>query len=65
MESTNDYIKRRFGVDEQKFVEVMKMSPGAEGYIHGSLSELLFNNSKTIEIYSSLNYRFLQDTIQI
>ena len=41
MESTNDYIKRRFGVDEQKFVEVMKMSPGAEGYIHGSLN----NNS--------------------
>ena len=44
MESTNDYIKRRFGVDEQKFVEAMKMSPGAEGYIHGSLSELLFKD---------------------
>ena len=44
MESTNDYIKRRFGVDEQKFIEVMKMSPGAEGYIHGSLSELLFKD---------------------
>ena len=54
MESTNDYIKRRFGVDEHKFVEVMKMSPGAEGYIHGSLSELLFKDfieSKGFEAY--------------
>lgn len=54
MESTNDYIKRRFGVDEQKFIEVMKMSPGAEGYLHGSLSELLFKDyieSKGFEAY--------------
>ena len=44
MENINEYVIRRFGVDEHKFVEVMKMSPGAEGYIHGSLSELLFKD---------------------
>ena len=42
METIEQYINRKFGVDSDKFVEVMKMSPGAEGYIHGSLSELLF-----------------------
>lgn len=44
METIEQYINRKFGVDSNKFVEVMKMSPGAEGYIHGSLSELLFKD---------------------
>ncbi len=44
METIEQYINRKFGVDSDKFVEVMKMSPGAEGYIHGSLSELLFKD---------------------
>lgn len=44
METIEQYINIKFGVDSDKFVEVMKMSPGAEGYIHGSLSELLFKD---------------------
>ncbi|GAB5466444.1 MAG: hypothetical protein Kapaf2KO_18800 [Candidatus Kapaibacteriales bacterium] len=54
MESISDYIKRKFGVDERKFIEVLKMSPGAEGYLHGSLSELLFKDyveSKNFEAF--------------
>ncbi len=54
MESISEYIKRRFGVDDHKFIEVMKMSPGAEGYVHGSLSELLFKDyieSKGFDAY--------------
>lgn len=42
MSELNDYIKLKFGVDENTFLKVLKMSPGAEGYIHGSLSEYLF-----------------------
>lgn len=42
MSEINNYIKRKFGVDENTFLEVLKMSPGAEGYIHGSIGELLF-----------------------
>jgi len=37
-----NYIKRKFGVDTETFLHVLQMSPGAEGYILGSLSELLF-----------------------
>jgi len=42
MENMTNYIKRKFGVDIDTFLHVLMMSPGAEGYIHGSLSELLF-----------------------
>ncbi len=42
MEIIENYIKRKFGVDTETFLHVLQMSPGAEGYIHGSLSELLF-----------------------
>jgi len=37
-----NYIKRKFGVDTETFLHVLQMSPGADGYILGSLSELLF-----------------------
>ena len=36
------YVRSKFGINLNQFLEVLKMSPGAEGYIHGSLSEFLF-----------------------
>lgn len=42
MENITNYINQKFGVSVDTFLEVLKMSPGAEGYIQGSLSELLF-----------------------
>ncbi len=42
MDVLNNYIKNKFGIEEAKFLEILKMSPGAEGYLLGSLSELLF-----------------------
>lgn len=42
MVNVEDYIKKTFGVNVDVFVDVMKMSPSAEWYIHGSLSEYLF-----------------------
>ncbi|MDD3688041.1 MAG: hypothetical protein PHE56_14930, partial [Bacteroidales bacterium] len=51
MNVLGSYIKYKFGVDEPKFLEVLKMSPGAEGYLLGSLGELLFK-----EYIESLGY---------
>lgn len=42
MENLNDYINRKYGVNEKTYLEVLKMSPGAEGYLLGSVGELLF-----------------------
>ena len=36
------YVNTKFGITDSKFLEVLKMSPGAEGYLLGSLGELLF-----------------------
>lgn len=55
MENMTNYIKKNFGVDVDVFLEVLKMSPGAEGYIHGSLSELLFK-----EYAENLGYEVLR-----
>lgn len=51
MDVLRNYIKSKFGIDEPKFLEVLKMSPGAEGYLLGSLGELLFK-----EYVESLGY---------
>lgn len=48
------YINKKFGVNSDKFLEVLQMSPWAEWYLHGSLSELLFKDyieSKWYEIH--------------
>ncbi len=55
MENIANYIKRKFGVDVNTFIEVLKMSPGAEGYILGSIGELLFK-----EYVESLGYEALR-----
>jgi hypothetical protein len=49
------YIKNKFEIDETKFLEVLKMSPGAEGYLLGSLGELLFK-----EFAESIGYEALR-----
>ncbi|RLD60106.1 MAG: hypothetical protein DRJ05_05290, partial [Bacteroidetes bacterium] len=55
MENITSYIKNKFGVDVNTFIEVLKMSPGAEGYILGSIGELLFK-----EYMESLGYETLR-----
>ena len=42
MDLLKQYINRKFGIDENKFLEVLIKSPGAEGYILGNLGEELF-----------------------
>lgn len=37
MDVLKNYIKNKFGIDEPKFLEVLKMSPGAEGYLYHNL----------------------------
>ncbi|MCK6462424.1 MAG: hypothetical protein L6Q29_01220 [Candidatus Pacebacteria bacterium] len=40
MSGLSDYIKNRFGVDEDIFLEAINISPSARGYIMGAISEL-------------------------
>ncbi|MBS1572736.1 MAG: hypothetical protein JST62_10105 [Bacteroidetes bacterium] len=42
MDKLKQYINRKFGIDENKFLEVLIKSPGAEGYILGNLGEEIF-----------------------
>ena len=42
MNELKNYIKAKFGIDEAKFLDVLRKSPGAEGYILGNLGEELF-----------------------
>ena len=42
MESLKSYVNKKFGVDEKDFLEVLKISPSAEGYLLGSIEEQLF-----------------------
>jgi hypothetical protein len=55
MDVLKNYIKNKYGVDETKYLEALKMSPGAEGYLLGSLGELLFK-----EYAESLGYEALR-----
>ncbi|MCK9301855.1 MAG: hypothetical protein PHU62_07545 [Bacteroidales bacterium] len=53
METLNDFVMRKFGIDEKTFLEILKISPGAEGYLLGSLGEQLFKQyaeSKGFEV---------------
>jgi hypothetical protein len=42
MDALKDYIYAKFGINEERFLEVLQKSPGAEGYILGNLGEELF-----------------------
>ena len=55
MDVLKNYIKKKFGIDEKKFLEVLEKSPGAEGYILGNLGEDLFK-----EYVESLGYEALR-----
>ena len=54
MDILKKYIENKFGIEENKFLEVLKMSPGAEGYLHGSISELLFKDYITEKVMKYL-----------
>lgn len=55
MDSLKNYIIRKFGIDDKKFLEVLIKSPGAEGYILGNLGEELFK-----EYANSIGYEALR-----
>ena len=55
MDLLKQYIIRKFGIDENKFLEVLIKSPGAEGYILGNLGEELFK-----EYANSIGYEALR-----
>lgn len=57
MEKLSDYIQKRFGVSEKKYLEVLKMSPGAEGYLLGSIGELLFKEYAETNGYEALRIK--------
>ncbi|MBI9038103.1 MAG: hypothetical protein JEY97_08230 [Bacteroidales bacterium] len=44
MENIINYINHKFGVSIKTFQEALKLNPGAEGYILGSIGELLFKD---------------------
>ena len=53
MEELRNYIKKKFGVDEKRFLDLLQKSPGAEGYILGNLAEDIFKEyaeSKSFEV---------------
>ncbi len=57
MKKLSDYIKEKFGIHEDKFLEAMQMSPGAEGYLHGSLGELLFKEYVELKGFEALRIK--------
>lgn len=53
MDGLKEYINNKFGISEEKFLEVLNKSPGAEGYILGNLGEEIFKDyaeSKGFEV---------------
>lgn len=53
MEELRNYIKKKFGVNEKRFLDLLQKSPGAEGYILGNLTEDIFKEyaeSKGFEV---------------
>lgn len=57
MDVLKEYIETKFGIEETKFLEVLKMSPGAEGYLLGSLGELLFKKYAESKGYEALRIK--------
>ena len=39
MKDLQDFISKQFGVDEQLFLQALLVSPSAQGYILGAISE--------------------------
>lgn len=57
MDELKDYIKAKFGINEQQFLEVLQKSPGAEGYILGNLGEELFKEYAEKQGYDVLRIK--------
>lgn len=57
METLNDFVKRKFGINEALFLEILKISPGAEGYLLGSLGEQLFKKYAESKGYEVLRIK--------
>lgn len=55
MEELKNYIEKKFGISERKFLEVLEKSPGAEGYLLGNLGEEIFK-----EYAESIGYEALR-----
>lgn len=55
MDALRSYIKKKFGIDEKRFLEVLEKSSGAEGYILGNLAEDIFK-----EYAESIGYEILR-----
>lgn len=51
---SEEYIQKRFGISKHDFFEIIKNSPGADGYILGAIGEQLFKKyaeNKGYEVY--------------
>lgn len=57
MGKLNDFVKQKFGIDEDLFLEILKISPGAEGYLLGSLGEQLFKKYAESKGYEVLRIK--------
>lgn len=53
-ETINSWLENQFNVDSKKIIEALKLSPSAQGYIQGALSEILlvdYLKSKNYEVH--------------
>ena len=57
MEELRSYIKKKFGIDEKRFLDVLQKSPGAEGYILGNLAEDIFKEYAESKGYEVLRIK--------
>lgn len=57
MDALKSYIKKKFGIDEKRFLEVLEKSPGAEGYILGNLAEDIFKEYAESKGYEVLRIK--------
>jgi hypothetical protein len=54
MSEINDYLRSKYGVSEEVFFTALRLSPNAEGYVNGSITELLLKQeleSKGFEVH--------------
>lgn len=47
MDTLSSWLQNQYSVDSETIIEALKMSPSAQGYIHGALSEILLTRYLT------------------
>lgn len=57
MDDLSKYIKEEFNVDQKTFLETLKLSPNARGYIFGAISEFLLQDHLIANGYEILRIR--------